>query len=88
MSMADANRGPLTSRLQDFEAAQRGVDVVIVGGGITGAGAARDAVMRGLKVAIVEMGDWGSGATSIATAPVRERRIRTRLSCWTRKVAA
>ena len=40
-----------------------GVDVVIVGGGITGAGAARDAAMRGLRVAIVEMGDWG-GATS------------------------
>jgi len=64
MSKADATRGPLTRRLEDFEAAQRGVDVVIVGGGITGAGAARDAAMRGLTVAIVEMGDWGSGTSS------------------------
>ncbi len=55
---------PLDQRARDFEAACNGVDVVIVGGGITGAGAARDAVMRGLKVAIVEQGDWASGTSS------------------------
>ncbi len=55
---------PLDQRANDFAAACSGVDVVIVGGGITGAGAARDAVMRGLKVAIVERGDWASGTSS------------------------
>ena len=34
-------------------------DVVIVGGGITGAGIALDASNRGMKVALVEMQDFG-----------------------------
>ena len=32
-------------------------DLVIIGGGITGAGAARDAAMRGLKTLLVDMND-------------------------------
>jgi glycerol-3-phosphate dehydrogenase len=32
-------------------------DLLIIGGGITGAGAARDAARRGLKVALVDMQD-------------------------------
>ena len=39
-------------------------DVLVIGGGITGAGIARDAAMRGLQVAIVDKGDWGSGTSS------------------------
>ncbi len=39
-------------------------DVVIIGGGITGAGIARDAALRGLKVALFEKNDWGSGTSS------------------------
>ncbi len=39
-------------------------DVLVIGGGITGAGIARDAAMRGLSVAIVEKGDWASGTSS------------------------
>ena len=39
-------------------------DVLIIGGGITGAGTARDAAMRGLSVALVEKGDFGSGTSS------------------------
>lgn len=42
----------------------REVDVAIVGGGITGAGIARDAAMRGLSVALVEAGDFASGTSS------------------------
>ncbi len=42
-------------------------DVLIVGGGITGACIARDAAMRGLKVALVEKGDF-SHATSAANS--------------------
>ena len=39
-------------------------DVVIIGGGITGAGAARDAASRGLSVALVEASDFASGTSS------------------------
>ena len=39
-------------------------DVAIVGGGITGAGVARDAAMRGLRVALVEAGDFAGGTSS------------------------
>jgi glycerol-3-phosphate dehydrogenase len=39
-------------------------DVAIVGGGITGAGLARDAAMRGLRVALVEAGDFAGGTSS------------------------
>ena len=38
-------------------------DVVIIGGGITGAGTARDCSMRGLKVLVVEKYDFTNGAT-------------------------
>jgi glycerol-3-phosphate dehydrogenase len=39
-------------------------DVVIIGGGITGAGIARDAAMRGLRTAILERDDYASGTSS------------------------
>jgi len=39
-------------------------DVVIVGGGIVGAGALLDATTRGLKVALVEQDDIASGTSS------------------------
>jgi glycerol-3-phosphate dehydrogenase len=39
-------------------------DVIVIGGGITGAGAALDAVTRGLKVALVERDDFASGTSS------------------------
>ncbi len=39
-------------------------DVLVVGGGITGAGIARDAALRGLKVALVEKLDFGAGTSS------------------------
>jgi glycerol-3-phosphate dehydrogenase len=42
-------------------------DLAIVGGGIVGAGVARDAALRGLKVALVEREDFGSGTTSRST---------------------
>ena len=38
-------------------------DVIIVGGGVTGAGTARDCAMRGLKVLLVERNDYSTGAT-------------------------
>lgn len=39
-------------------------DALIVGGGINGAGVARDAAMRGLKVLLVEKNDFASGTSS------------------------
>ena len=39
-------------------------DVLVIGGGITGAGAARDAAMRGLRTALVERDDFGAGTSS------------------------
>jgi len=42
-------------------------DVLIVGGGITGAGLALDAVSRGLRVALVEKRDFAAGTSSRST---------------------
>ena len=39
-------------------------DLLVIGGGVTGAGVARDAAMRGLKVALVEARDFASGTSS------------------------
>ncbi len=39
-------------------------DVLVIGGGITGAGVARDAALRGLRVALVERGDYAIGTSS------------------------
>src|SRR5689334_1720115 len=53
------DRGALLGRL----AAER-FDVLVIGGGITGAGAALDAASRGLRVALVESRDLASGTSS------------------------
>ena len=45
----------------------RTFDLIVVGGGITGAAVAYDAASRGFSVALVEKGDFG-GATSAATS--------------------
>ncbi|MFQ5548805.1 MAG: glycerol-3-phosphate dehydrogenase, partial [Woeseia sp.] len=39
-------------------------DLIIVGGGINGAGIARDAALRGLNVILLEKSDFGSGTSS------------------------
>ena len=39
-------------------------DLLVIGGGITGAAVARDAVTRGLKVALVERRDFAYGTSS------------------------
>ena len=39
-------------------------DLLVIGGGITGAGVARDAAMRGLSVALIEAQDLASGTSS------------------------
>jgi glycerol-3-phosphate dehydrogenase len=42
-------------------------DVAVIGGGIIGAGIARDAARRGLRVALFERDDFGGGTTSAST---------------------
>ncbi|MEL7270083.1 MAG: glycerol-3-phosphate dehydrogenase/oxidase [Bacteroidota bacterium] len=42
-------------------------DLVVIGGGITGAGIALDAASRGMKVALLEKGDFASGTSSKST---------------------
>lgn len=51
-----------TDALRRMEA--DGVDVLVVGGGITGAGCALDAASRGLRVGLVERDDFASGTSS------------------------
>lgn len=46
---------------------QRGVDVLVIGGGITGAGVALDAASRGYRVGLVEQGDFAGGTSSRST---------------------
>ncbi|HXG98506.1 MAG TPA: glycerol-3-phosphate dehydrogenase [Gemmatimonadales bacterium] len=40
------------------------VDVLVIGGGITGAGIARDAALRGFRTALVDKSDFGAGTSS------------------------
>ncbi len=56
------NRKNIIHELQTNE-----FDVVIIGGGITGAGIALDAASRGMKVALVEKNDFASGTSSKST---------------------
>ena len=48
-------------------------DVVVIGGGVVGAGAALDAATRGLKVALVEARDFASGTSSRSVEDVPRR---------------
>lgn len=47
--------------------AKASYDLVVIGGGITGAGIALDAASRGLKVVLLEKGDFASGTSSKST---------------------
>ncbi len=42
-------------------------DLLVIGGGITGAGAALDAAARGLSVALVDKGDFAGGTSSVSS---------------------
>ncbi len=56
-SMDDRKRNLQTLGKEEF-------DIFIIGGGITGAGVARDASMRGMKVGLIEASDFASGTSS------------------------
>src|SRR5208337_3572338 len=42
-------------------------DILVLGGGITGAGVALDAVLRGFRVALIDRGDFASGTSSASS---------------------
>lgn len=64
-------------------------DVVVVGGGVTGAGAARDCAMRGLKTLLLERGKPAFGTTITSTHLIHGGlryllydRLTTHTTCW------
>lgn len=61
-SFTNTNRKKITQELQKTT-----FDLLIIGGGITGAGIALDAASRGMKVALIEKGDFASGTSSKST---------------------
>jgi glycerol-3-phosphate dehydrogenase len=61
-SFSAANRPVILDQMQ-----QTHFDLLIIGGGITGAGIALDAVTRGLRVALVEMQDFAGGTSGRST---------------------
>ena len=61
-SLSSLDRDKVLSKL-----ATKTFDLVIIGGGITGAGIALDAASRGLKVALIEKDDFAAGTSSKST---------------------
>ncbi|MDL4840371.1 glycerol-3-phosphate dehydrogenase/oxidase [Aquibacillus rhizosphaerae] len=56
------------NRKENYEKmTEKPLDLLVIGGGITGAGIALDAANRGLKVAVVEMQDFAAGTSSRST---------------------
>ncbi len=57
------------NRLENWQRVTKGepFDLIIIGGGATGAGAAWDAASRGLKVALFEANDFAEGTSSRST---------------------
>ena len=63
--MTDSSRlGPEQRQAALDASSSRELDVVVVGGGVVGAGVALDAVTRGLSVALFEGRDWAAGTSS------------------------
>ncbi|WP_077489941.1 glycerol-3-phosphate dehydrogenase/oxidase [Sinomonas mesophila] len=63
-TLSPEGREAALARMRESSEPGRELDVLIVGGGIVGAGAALDAATRGLDVGIVEARDWSSGTSS------------------------
>ncbi|MDQ7840624.1 MAG: glycerol-3-phosphate dehydrogenase/oxidase [bacterium] len=57
----------IVSRTESMTALESGVEVLVIGGGITGAGVALDAASRGYHVGLVEQADYAGGTSSRST---------------------
>src|SRR5574341_2001804 len=55
------------SRDEQLRALESGVEVLVIGGGITGAGVALDAASRGYRVGLVDQADFAGGTSSRST---------------------
>ena len=64
------------------------LDILVVGGGSTGVGAAFDAATRGLDVGIVEARDWASGTSSRSSLSLIHISEPTRLSLVSRMASS
>ncbi|NWQ41381.1 FAD-dependent oxidoreductase [Bacillus sp. EB106-08-02-XG196] len=62
MKFSNINRNEMIDNLKNME-----FDVLVIGGGITGAGITLDAATRGMKTALVEMQDFAAGTSSRST---------------------
>ncbi|WP_116113342.1 glycerol-3-phosphate dehydrogenase/oxidase [Austwickia chelonae] len=58
-ALTGQSRASAIAKMTDEE----GVDLLVIGGGVTGAGIALDAATRGLRTAIVEAQDWAGGTS-------------------------
>ncbi|WP_256838678.1 glycerol-3-phosphate dehydrogenase/oxidase [Ornithinimicrobium faecis] len=61
------SRQAALAALADSGAGGAEIDVLVIGGGVTGAGTALDAATRGLSTVVVEAQDWASGTSSRST---------------------
>ncbi|MBH0117430.1 glycerol-3-phosphate dehydrogenase/oxidase [Salinibacterium sp. NG253] len=66
-SLTRETRDSAIQRLVDSAQPGRELDVLVIGGGITGAGIALDAATRGLDTVVVEAQDWAAGSSSRAS---------------------
>ncbi len=62
--LTEASRADALERLRRSVEPGNELDVLVIGGGITGAGIALDAASRGLSTAVVEAQDWAAGTSS------------------------
>ncbi|MEQ1735895.1 MAG: glycerol-3-phosphate dehydrogenase/oxidase, partial [Rhodoglobus sp.] len=62
--LTSASRDAALERLRSSTAPGQELDVLVIGGGITGAGIALDAASRGLTTAVIEAQDWAAGTSS------------------------
>ena len=69
--MGRINQTDRSAQLRALEGQQ--FDLLVIGGGITGVGVARDAAMRGLSVALIEAQDCASNALSASITYFRRR---------------
>ncbi|WP_026551904.1 glycerol-3-phosphate dehydrogenase/oxidase [Arthrobacter sp. H20] len=63
-ALSPQNREDALAALKATSESGKELDILVVGGGVVGAGSALDAATRGLEVGMVEARDWSSGTSS------------------------